>query len=276
MDLGVHLPLMGFGAPLSARRLVATVDAAVEHGFAALTVNDHLVFRTPWLDGLTALASVVSRSGDLELATTVALPVLRGPAALAKSLAALDVLSGGRMVPALGPGSSPGDFELAGKSFDDRWSAFEEAVRQLRRLLAELEPRPVAPLPLWIGSWGSPAGLRRVTRLGDGWLASAYNTTPEVFARGLTHLPVSFPSAVATMWTCVTSDPAPVLAELGMLVGRPADQLAPLVCVGSREHCADVLRAYADAGCGRVYLWPIGEEATQLALVAREVVPLLA
>jgi alkanesulfonate monooxygenase SsuD/methylene tetrahydromethanopterin reductase-like flavin-dependent oxidoreductase (luciferase family) len=47
-----------------------------------------------------------------------------------------------------------------------------------------LEPRPtsVDGPPVWIGSWGSSAGLRRVARLGEGWLASAYNTTPALFA----------------------------------------------------------------------------------------------
>src|SRR6266487_4019939 len=42
--------------------------------------------------------------------------------------------------------------------------------------------------PIWIGSWGSDAGLRRVARLGDGWLASAYNTTPELFTEARARL----------------------------------------------------------------------------------------
>ena len=48
----------------------------------------------------------------------------------------------------------------------------------------ELTPGPVQPsgVPLWVGSWGSDDGLARVARLGDGWLASAYKTTPEGFA----------------------------------------------------------------------------------------------
>ena len=66
--------------------------------------NDHLVFQAPWLDGPTALASMVERSGEMELATTVSLPVLRGPVALAKALVALDVLSEGRLVAGVGPG----------------------------------------------------------------------------------------------------------------------------------------------------------------------------
>ena len=49
----------------------------------------------------------------------------------------------------------------------------------------DLRPAPARPdgPPIWIGSWGSHAGLRRTTRLGDGWLASAYNTTPDGFCR---------------------------------------------------------------------------------------------
>ena len=80
MDLGVHLPLMQFGdEPLSLRRLEATVDAAKDCGFAAMSANDHLVYQTAWLDGLAALASVVARSGELTLATTISLAALRGP-----------------------------------------------------------------------------------------------------------------------------------------------------------------------------------------------------
>jgi len=52
MELAVHLPLMQSGEDrLSMRRLEATVEAARERGFAALAVNDHLVFQTPWLTG---------------------------------------------------------------------------------------------------------------------------------------------------------------------------------------------------------------------------------
>jgi alkanesulfonate monooxygenase SsuD/methylene tetrahydromethanopterin reductase-like flavin-dependent oxidoreductase (luciferase family) len=46
-------------------------------------------------------------------------------------------------------------------------------------------PRQSSGIPLWIGSWGSRAGMRRVARAGDGWLASAYSTTPEAFTAAL-------------------------------------------------------------------------------------------
>jgi alkanesulfonate monooxygenase SsuD/methylene tetrahydromethanopterin reductase-like flavin-dependent oxidoreductase (luciferase family) len=136
VELGVHLPLMRFGEePLSLQRLHATVDAARDCGLAAVSANDHLVFQTPWLDGPTALASVIDRSREMALATTVALAVLRGPIALAKALAAIDVLSEGRLVAALGPGSSERDYAVLGIPFEERWKRFDEAVAVLRALL---------------------------------------------------------------------------------------------------------------------------------------------
>jgi alkanesulfonate monooxygenase SsuD/methylene tetrahydromethanopterin reductase-like flavin-dependent oxidoreductase (luciferase family) len=306
MELGVHLPLMEFGDEgLSLARVQSTVDAARECGFAAVSANDHFVFSTPWLDGPTALAAVVERSGDLALATTISLVALRGPVPLAKTLAALDVLSGGRLIAGVGPGSSKHDYDAIGVPFEDRWPRFDEAVTILRALLrgepmpqathyyprpeVELAPSPLQDggIPLWIGSWGSEAGLRRVARLADGWLASAYNTTPERFASGSELLAGElrkqdrgadgFPNALVTMWTWVTEEHAErdrVLREvLAPVLNRDPEELRDQVCVGSAEHCAELLSNYAKAGCQQVFLWPLGDEQRQIELVAAEVAP---
>lgn len=306
MELGVHLPLMQFtDERLSFARLASTADAARECGFAAVSANDHLVFPTPWLDGPTALASVLERASGMDVATTVALPVLRGPVQLAKTLGALDVLSQGRLVAAVGPGSSHRDYEAVGVPFDERWQRFDEAVAVLRALLKrgdppagaryphpaglELLPGPVreAGVPLWIGSWGSTAGLRRVARLADGWLASAYNIDPDGFAAARDRLDAelartgrstgAFPNALATMWTWVCEGAAEADEMLGEtlapILRRDPDSLREHLCVGSPEHCASVLSRYAAAGCERVYLWPLGDEPRQLELVAGEVAP---
>jgi alkanesulfonate monooxygenase SsuD/methylene tetrahydromethanopterin reductase-like flavin-dependent oxidoreductase (luciferase family) len=305
VDFGVHLPLMQFGEePLSRGRLEEAVDTARDCGFAAVSANDHFIFQTPWLDGPTALASMIERSGEMTLATTVSLAVLRGPVPLAKALAAIDILSGGRLVAALGPGSSERDYDALGVSFQERWKRFDEALAVLRALLnreptpedaryypvppdVALAPEPRHGIPLWIGSWGSRAGLARVARAGDGWLASAYNTTPEQFSAARAHLARElddrgrdadgFPNALATMWTWVSKDQAEsdrVLGEvLAPLLKRDPGELRGQVCVGSVEHCADLLSRYAEAGCRRVYLWPLGDERRQLELVAGEVAP---
>jgi alkanesulfonate monooxygenase SsuD/methylene tetrahydromethanopterin reductase-like flavin-dependent oxidoreductase (luciferase family) len=161
VELAAHLPLMRFGdEPLSPRRIQAAVDAAREHGFAAVSANDHLVFQTPWLDGPAALASVVERSGPLELATTVALAVLRGPVQLAKALTAIDVLSQGRMVAGVGPGSSPRDYELAGIPFEERWKRFDQALAALRPLLKARRPGSRASSGSATAGWPRPTTRR--------------------------------------------------------------------------------------------------------------------
>jgi alkanesulfonate monooxygenase SsuD/methylene tetrahydromethanopterin reductase-like flavin-dependent oxidoreductase (luciferase family) len=182
----------------------------------------------------------------------------------------------------VGPGSSERDYAEAGLAFDERWPRFEEATVRLRELLgpdselAPASPRPGGP-PVWLGSWGSPAGLRRVARLADGWFASAYNTTPEGFAEARAALPTGFPHALVTMWTWITEDEREadrVLREvLAPLLKREPDDLAGQVCVGSAERCAELLSRYARAGCERVHLWPLGDEPRQIELAASAVLP---
>ena len=303
MELGVHLPLIEFaGEGQSLGRLAAVADAARECGFTALAANDHFLFAKPWLDGPTALAGVVERSGGMDLITTVSLVALRGPVPLAKTLQALDVLSDGRVIAGVGPGSSERDYDALGLPFEERWARFDEATAVLRTLLRGEPPpavrryhalpgEPLAPasprhggVPIWIGSWGSRAGLRRVARLGDGWLASAYNTTPERFARArgslageLGERAGGFPNALVTMWTWITTDRPDadrVLRDvLGPMLKRDPEQLRDQVCVGSPEHCAELLSRYAAAGCRRVMLFMVGDERRQIELAAAEVQP---
>jgi len=244
----------------------------------------------------------------MQLATTVSLPVLRGPVQLAKTLGALDVLSGGRLVVAAGPGSSARDYAAAGVPFDERWRRFDEALPALRGLLRGdsdgidgvfyrtrgivLEPswaRPGGP-PLWVASWGSPAGLRRVADFGDGWLASAYNTTPERFELALARLTQRVGSiqgptrhishALATTWLFITENAG--LADrmitdvLAPVLNRDAASLrTSALPIGPAEVCAERLSRYARAGARRIFLWPLADEVRQLELFQERVAPLI-
>jgi len=135
MEYGVHLPLISFaGESRSLQDLRAYAVKARDLGYAYLCTNDHLLFSRPWLDGPTALSAVLDVSGDMRLATTVALPVLRGPVATAKALGAIDMLSGGRMTVGVGPGSSEADYKVAGLEFSKRWKRFDESISALRAL----------------------------------------------------------------------------------------------------------------------------------------------
>ncbi|HEX3241506.1 MAG TPA: LLM class flavin-dependent oxidoreductase [Solirubrobacterales bacterium] len=304
LQLAAHLPLIQFDdSAVTRARILETAEAAARLDLWAISANDHVIFSRPWVDGPTALAMAIPHSAELRLCTTIALPTIRGPLPLAKALISIDALSGGRLIAGLGPGSSSRDYTAVGVPFEERWGRFDEAVDVMRRVFngeepvdgasyatsavtAELQPRPQRPIPIWIGSWGSEAGLRRVARLADGWLASGYNTTPEEFGEAQERLweelerqgrPPEIPSSLATMWTWITDDRAEaekILAEvLGPAVNREPDYLRPRVCVGSADHCLELLSRYADAGLDRVFLWPLGDEAAQLELVAERVMP---
>ena len=308
MDFGAHLPLISFGGdPPSLRHVTRYAEIAERLGFAALSVNDHLLFPRPWLDGPTALSSVLAATGRMGLMTTVALPVVRGPVALAKSMAAIDILSGGRLVVGVGPGSSARDYVAAGIPFEERWKRLDEAVEALRALWHEdgppftgrfystegilAEPRPSRQPgpPIWIGSWGSEAGLRRTARLGDGWLASAYNTTPKAFADARSRLelhlhaagkdPNHFPNAIATTFFHITEDRAEanhILQNvLAPTLDRSSDELRERLLVGPAAECAEKLAAYSSSGAHRIMLWPVRDELNQLATFQQQVVPLL-
>ena len=308
MDYGVHLPLIALTEQQwSLRGLLEYTEITQRLGFRALSINDHLLFPRPWLDGPTALAAVLARTGQMSLTTTVALPVVRGPVALAKTLAAIDLLSGGRLVVGVGPGSSARDYAAVGIPFEERWKRLDEAVQAMRAFwLGEgssfkrefystegivLEPYPARQPgpPIWIGSWGSEAGLRRVARLGEGWLASAYNTTPEAFAaarRRLAELlpavgkdPNRFPSAIATMFFYVTEERATserIIREvLSPMLNHPEDELRERLLVGPAEECAQKLAAYRAAGANRIFLWPVEDELRQLTSFQERVAPLV-
>jgi probable F420-dependent oxidoreductase len=307
MEIGVHLPQISFDdEAITLGRLLAAATTAERLGFAALSANDHFVWARPWLDGPSALAAVAAVTSRVRLMTSVALPVLRGPFALAKSLAAIDLLSGGRLDAGLGPGSSQGDLALVGLPFEERWARFDEAVGAMRALWdrnrppfagrfydttgVRLAPPPVQPNgpSIWIGSWGSAAGLRRVARLADGWLASAYNTTPEAFGRARGELdemliadgrdPTRFPNAMATTWLYLTDDEVEARAmreRLSGLLRRPLDEVADRLPIGSVAACVDLLGRYQAAGLERVLVWPLLDEVAQLERIARDVRPQL-
>ena len=308
MEFGVHLPLLAFrGQSFSLSRLVDYAETAERLGFTTLCVNDHLTFSRPWLDSVTALASILTKTRHMTLMTTVALPVIRGPVPLAKSLAALDVLSGGHLIAGVGPGSSPQDYALVGIAFEERWKRFDEAIQLLRSLLqrevppfrgqfyaseaTRLEPFPVQEpgVPIWIGSWGSEAGLRRVARLGEGWLASAYHVTPASFADALARLnqslhqvgrePASFPHALGSMFYYLTEDrrrAEEILVEVvSPTLGRPVELLRERLPIGTPAECAEKLLKLKAAGVQKVFLWPVEDEASQLARFHEQVLPQL-
>ncbi len=168
-------------------RFGAFVDDLERLGFDSLWVSERVSGPAP--DPLVALAVAAGRTTRLKLGTSVMVLPGRNPVLVAKELASLDRLSGGRLLPAFGLGvADPAEQQAFGVARGDRAAIFDEALPLVRRLWTEdgvthhgthfhldgltVEPKPVQQPPdVWLGGI-APSELRRVGRLGDGWLPS--------------------------------------------------------------------------------------------------------
>lgn len=197
MKVRVGFGLGTLGAQADAASFAALVDALEDLGFDSLWLSERAT--GPTLDPLVALSTAAGRTTRLKLGTSVQVLPGRNPVLLAKEWATLDVLSGGRTLPAFGLGVvDPVEQQAFGVAREERASRFDEALPLLRRLWTEetvdhhgtwfhldgvgIGVRPVQrPPDVWLGG-RAPGELRRVGRLADGWLPSF--TTPEVAAAG--------------------------------------------------------------------------------------------
>jgi probable F420-dependent oxidoreductase len=163
------------------------VDELERLRFDSLWLSERVTGPAP--DPLAALAFAAGRTSRLKLGTSVLVVPGRNPVLLAKELATIDVLSGGRFLPAVGLGvADPAEQQGFGVGREERAAWFDEAIPLMRRLWTgepvehdgprfrldglRVLPRPVQdPLEMWLGGQ-APSELRRVGRLGDGWLPS--------------------------------------------------------------------------------------------------------
>ncbi|HEX7131185.1 MAG TPA: TIGR03619 family F420-dependent LLM class oxidoreductase [Iamia sp.] len=182
------------GVGLGTHTLANTQDTFVPYvrdverlGFDSLWLSERLTGDAP--DPLIALAVAAGCTTKLKLGTGVLVVPGRNPVVLAKEMASLDRLSGGRFLPAVGLGApTPAEHRAFGVDRKDRSGWFDEALPLIRRLWSEddvhhdgerfevagvtLRPKPVQdPVEVWLGGQ-SRSELRRCGRLGDGWLPS--------------------------------------------------------------------------------------------------------
>ena len=307
MEFGVHIPVIVSGSEVPRLRdLVAYGVAAEQLGYTSVATSDHVVARSGWLDGPSILAAIGGATEQLDLITAVLLPVVRHPATVAQTFGSLDSMTGGRVILGVGAGAVQHDYTVTGIPWEERWARLDESIDFMRALWSEDEPqfdgrfyrangvgpkpRPIRAggPPIWIGSWGSPAGLRRVARLGDGWIASGFNITPERFQAACRTLAEerarlgqtgTVPNALASVFTYISDDPAEsrrVATDiLAPALGREPDELLRLALMGTPEHCADRLAAYAEAGVQRILIWPAADHLAQIERFAGQVAPLL-
>ena len=196
MDYGLCLP--NFRAGASAEGIEGGADAASRLGWSTVWTTDHVIVDHASVDEygriyevLLALDWVGARHADLRLGTSVIVVPQRNAVLLAKELATLDDLSGGRLSVGVGIGWNRTEFGNMGlpERFGVRGAYLDETIALWRHLWSgsrepfhgrfhtiddfEFDPLPVqTPLPILIGGRAEPA-LQRVGRVGDGYNSSS-------------------------------------------------------------------------------------------------------
>ena len=261
MDYGLVLPAMGNGA--TREGLEAAAELAERHGFGEVWGTDHVLVQRAAADDygriyeiLTTLAWLAGRFRRVRVGASVVIAPMRNAVLLAKELATLDDLSGGRLIVGLGAGWNAAEFGNLGlaERFHVRGAYLEETVALLRHLWSGSTepfegrfhriddfvfgplPRQGAGLPIWIGGRNEKA-LRRVGRIADAYHASA--TSPATFAERV-----------------------PIIRSAAEEAGRPAPRLSGRVRVeldapapegyyamyGSPAEVASEIRRFAEVG----------------------------
>lgn len=140
-------------------------------------------------DPLIALTVAASVTDDLEVGAAVLQIPLYEPMDLAHRIFSLQQVAGGRLILGVGAGSTPADFAALGRSFEDRFRAFESSLSALREIFAtggrdgaSLSPWPAVTggPPIFFGTWGK--GVARAAKEFDGWIASGMHRTPQQVA----------------------------------------------------------------------------------------------
>lgn len=190
MEIGVLLPHFGEHATIEA--LIDGSRRIEEMGYDSLWARDHILWTPHAMEGtditfiepLMTLAAISSVTSRVKLGSAVLIPI-RWPLKVAQNLAALSVLSGGRVIAGYGLGNDPREFSAAGLNRDQREEIFAETIEIMREVWSSdnvsydgavfrfeditLEPKPVAPIPLVYGGT-TQASIRRALEYTDGWL----------------------------------------------------------------------------------------------------------
>ncbi len=282
------------------------VDACESNGWDSLWLSDRLVGERMSLEPVTALAVAAGRTTDLKFGTSVLALAIRNPALLAKEVATVDFLSGGRFLPAVGlGGDDEREYEATGGRKSERAGRTDEAIEVLRRLWTEehvthhgkyyhltdvtITPKPVfTPYPpIWIGGRTAFA-WERVARSGDGWLAS--QVTPADVTAGIAAIRQGceqsgrtieddhFGVMLSTYLTDSKTEAAERLAA-GSLRPRPDAPLEQYSAAGDAALIQERIAQYVQAGATKFVLRLLcreDEAEQQLELMAKQVLSTIA
>ena len=246
--------------------------SAEEAGFDSVWVNHHIINAgyirerledRPYYDALTTLTWVAALTSHVRLGTTVLVLPYLNPLNLAKSVATLDVMSGGRVTLGVGVGMLEAENRALGSDFSTRGSYADESIEIMRELWTvddpeysgrffdfggfKFSPKPAQKPgpPILIGG-GSRAAMRRCARLGDGWhpigaSMKSFKTQTETLRR---------------MWTQEDRNPDDiklvVRCEFEVTDAPSSDPNTPMV--GTRDQIARSVSEYEALGVEEIVL----------------------
>ena len=277
-------------------RFVALVDGLEERGVDSLWFSDRISGAAP--DPVVAMATAAARTERMKFGMSVMVLAGRNPEVVAKQRARLDRLSGGRLLPAFGLGARDAvEHQAFGVRREERAGIFDEALGLVRRFWSgepvdhhgehfDVEgvtvlPRPLQdPIDVWLGGI-APSELRRVGRLGDGWLPSF--CAPDEVAAGIDTIkrvaeehdraidPEHFGALIAYTLDGV---PDPVVAILERR--RPGLDPTDVVPVGY-DALAERIERFVEVGASKFVVLPLAEPddwRTELDALAERILPL--
>lgn len=276
-----------FGALFPAER-ATEVEKLEEWGYDAAWASEHILFYGANHEAIPVLSAFAARTKRIRLGTAVYLLPLRHAMITAKSVATLDVLSGGRAILGVGVGGEyPKEFDSVGVDVKERGARTNEAIPLLRRLWGEehvthdgrffplddvtLNPRPPqgARLPIWVAG-RSEAAIRRAGLMGDAFFPYLY--TPARLREGLAKArevaagagrdPAALRGAIYQFISMDSTYEAAHRAAVTALTAQynqPFDDIAAKYCaIGTASDCAQRLGELVEAGADHIVLTPIG------------------
>lgn len=237
---GIHLPQAGPAA--SGEALTQVAQLAEKLGFSDVWVSDHLVIPSGAkyppsayiYEPLAVMAWVAAKTTKIKIGTTVIVLPMRNPVVIAKSLASIDKLSGGRVIFGTAAGWLKEEFDALGVPFDERGPRTDEAIEMIQRLWTDdhitasypvhgadfvnirAKPQPDGEIPIWIGGHADVA-LRRACRVGKGWhggflsIADTSYTVNRLKEFGHSN---EFVISMRTNWDPLEDDPDKIMSEI--------------------------------------------------------------
>jgi alkanesulfonate monooxygenase SsuD/methylene tetrahydromethanopterin reductase-like flavin-dependent oxidoreductase (luciferase family) len=285
MDIGIGLPSTVPG--VDGESLVEWARRADRRGFSTLGTIDRIVY--PNYEPLIALAAAAAVTERIRLTTAILIAPLRPNAVLlAKQLATVHHLSGGRLVVGVAPGGREDYYEVSGIDIHTRGRAFDRQLDEMKRVWAGEEkgfagpvgPNLDEPPQLLVGG-SVDAAFRRAAEYGDGWIMGGGD--PGRFAGSVEKLEEAWraagrsdtPRKAALTYFSLGPD-ADKNADwyLGDYYGWLGEEVAGAIARSAardEEAIAQRVAAFEEAGCDELICFPCSSDPEQVDLLAEAV-----